>query len=269
MKEVAFNASLKTSKIVGGRPLINPLVKSTRVFTQEEQGWEASPHAFWLPTIPGESVPCENYFARNIDDTLATCPPFKNFSWHVHVGDWWGDVGSHEEVPLPYEVITPVRFGPHELLALPGRGWRFIYMVRDGRNQIESLRNIPGGIESEKHQKNPQDYFQVLCKGFRNRARLALDCQTKVPGFKMYRFENFIQDPLKTMNDIYEFLGLGLDRDFVTKAWNLTLEAGVQKQHSSFKTSNFDNRWHSWSDWEKETFDRLAGKELEELGYKR
>jgi hypothetical protein len=211
--------------------------------------------------------PCENYFVRDIETTLSTNPPFEVFSWHTHIGDWWGDAKA-SGVPGPYDVETPVRFGPDELRALSGGNWKFVYVIRDGRNQMESLRNLPGGIEMEKHTADPKDYFLVLCKAFRNRARLAIDCRSQLDSFAIFRFEDFVSDYVRWMQNVYEYLDLSLDVGFVQRAREIVLSSSAPRRHSSFGAQGDSNkRWLSWTPWERQVFKEIAGKELIELGY--
>ena len=246
---VAFSASNKTRAIVGGQPLVNPDVK-------EDHG-----NAFWLPTDPANTVWCDYYYSLDHVDRGQ-----QHNAFYTSHGDWWGPAKS-AETPEPYEVECEPRYGPKELLA-KGPEWRFIYICRDGRNQLESLRNIPGGIEQELHAADPQDYFEVLCKGYRNRMRMALDCKQKIPSFKIVRFEDLVSDPVGTMDRMYNHCGLYVDKEFVQSAWDHSIDKGMNKQHSSFKgKGKLHNRWDTWTEWEKETFDRIAGNELKELGY--
>lgn len=262
-REVPFAASVKTKNIVGAENLINPEVTDDRARTPD---WEGGEHSFFLATKEPQICPCENYFVRDINTVLATNPPFNHISWRIQHGDWWGAVPNHKAVPEPYEVDTPMRLGPEELAEL-GPGWRFIYFTRDGRNQIESLRNIPGGIEQEYHQANPTDYFQVLCKSYRNRAKIVSDNLKRFPNFKLVKFEDFVKNPVDTLADVYEFAGLTLDRNFAQRAYDLTIKSKAASRHSSFKSKKFQERWHAWNDWEKDTFEKIAGKQLRALGY--
>ena len=159
------------------------------------------------------------------------------------------------------------RYGVNEIRALTGN-WKVIYIIRNGRNQIESLRNIPGGVEMERHNEDPEDYFEVLCKGFRNRARIALDCEAQLSNFKMFRFEDLVSDPVYTIRMMYHHAGLVLDEEFVRRAYQCTLDNNMIKQHSSFGSAkNLHKRWVNWTEKEQAIFNKIAGKELEELGY--
>jgi len=265
-KEVPFVASLKTRAIVGGTSLVNPDAFDPPASISD---WEGSKHSFFLSTSPPKTCPCENCLAagQSVENSLSTNPPFDFFAWHTQIGDWWGEARSCE-VPEPYEVKTPVRYGPEELKNLPGDDWRFIYIVRDGRNQIESLLNIPGGIEQDKWNEDSVDYFEVLCKGFRNRARLALDCQDQLPNFRMFRFEDFASDCVGILKEMYSFSGLQLDEGFAQKAYEMTVATKIQQYHSSFGSGkNILSRWKTWQPWQKKTFALIAGNELVQLGY--
>jgi hypothetical protein len=266
-RQVAFCPSISTRAIVGGAPIVNPQVSEPGyAYTSN---WSGSKDSFWLPTVPEKTCPCENLLAegQSIENSLSSSPPFNFFAWHTQIGDWWGQCKS-KEVPAPYEVNTPVRYGPDEIRSLPGNDWKVIYLVRDGRNQIASLINIFGGIEEQRYLSEPKDYFEVLCKAFRNRARLAVDCQNQLDNFKLFRFEDFIKNHQAIMKQMYNFAGLSINLKFIKAAYKLTISKEIGKYHSSFPSkSKFSNRWENWSQWEKDTFYSIAGKELFELGY--
>lgn len=263
-KRVPFSASKITRNLVGGTDFINPLIDGDGL--ARGSNWVGTNHSTFLPTIPAKICPCENYYALDIEKTLATNPPFNHFAWHVQIGDWWG-YSRGDTVPEPYEVSTPVRFGPDELLSLPGRDWKFVYILRDGRSQIESLRNIPGGIEQDRHREDPKDYFIVLSKAFRNRAQMVVDCQKRLPNFRVIKFEEFVKDPLSVMENIYQFIELVPDMEFLRGTYELI--KGKKEQHSSFGgKGNIEDRWSSrWTDWEKNTFEKFAGSLNRQLGY--
>ncbi len=245
-------------------PLVNSEVSDSAIVIDN---WKGTSQCFFLPTIPSGLCPCENYFARGIEDSLALAPPTDYFAWQVHIGDWWGEAKS-ADVPGPYDIVTPVRFGVDELRALPGSDWKIIYIVRDGRNQIESLRSIPDGIEADRLAADPDDYFEVLCKAFRNRARLAIDAEQELAGFRIFRFEDLVENPVNWMQNVYDFIELPLNRKFVQQASDLTISSRAAVRHSSFSSrSKLNERWYSWTDREKNIFEYIAGNELRELGY--
>ena len=256
---VEFWASKAMQEIRNGRLLTNPDVESP---TAQLGDWQGGDKSWFLPTVPAKACPCDI-----VDNKPNTDLKFDYHAWWMAHGDWWGDATS-ATVPGPYDLPCETRYGPDELKQYKG-DWRFIYITRDGRNQIESLLNLPGGFEPERFKENPQDYFEVVCKAWRNRARMALDNQAQLTNFKVFHFENFVANPVDTISDMLEFAGLEADRGFIQRAHTLITERKMAKQHSSFGSlEKLNQRWESWEDWQKETFTEIAGKELEELGYK-
>ena len=55
----------------------------------------------------------------------------------THIGNWWGN----EPVPAPLSSPSPMKWGVEELSPFTYQGWKFINLIRDGRNMIESTRN--------------------------------------------------------------------------------------------------------------------------------
>ena len=261
-RKVNFYASKALQTLVGAKDIINE-ASSRRAYKGE---WEGSEHSFFLPTLPNNICPCENSYIRSIEETLESKPPFNYFAWHVHTGNWWGELPS-KDIPSPYDVITPTRLGPSEISSLPGDPWTVVSLVRDGRNQIESFRRLQGGIEEEYMKNNPGDYFIALCKGFRNKARMAIDCNS-LPFYRIFKFEDIIKDPVSTIGDMLCFCGLQSDPQFIKNAYNLSREMKTYKQHSSFGNNpTGKNRWNLWTLQEKSIFKDIAGNELIELGY--
>lgn len=256
---VGFTASKNMATQRKSGPLINNNVPENYAFKND---WHGSKNSFYLPTLPEKICPCDLWTFTDVPQV-----PFDYHAWHGHTGDWWGFAKS-KDIPEPYELETPTRFGPNDLRKY-GPDWTFIQLVRDGRNQIESLRKLPAGIEEQLNKEDPEDYFKVLCKGYRNRSRMAIDCNSQLDNFKLYYFEDFITDPVGQLKDMYTFAGLKLDEDFVKNAFDYTKAKRSIEQHSSFKTNKgMNNRWDSWTDKEKEIFYNIAGKELIEIGYK-
>lgn len=256
---VEFWASKAMQEIRNGRLLTNPDVESP---TAQLGDWKGGEKSWFLPTTPSKVCPCDI-----IDNRKSTELKFEYHAWWMAHGDWWGHATS-STVPGPYDLPCETRYGPDELKTYEG-DWKFIYITRDGRNQIESLLNLPGGFEPERFKEDPQDYFEVVCKAWRNRARMALDCQNQMDNFKIFHFENFVANSVDTVADMLEFAGLTPDRVFIERAHQLLTEANMVKQHSSFGSiDKVNQRWESWEDWQKDTFTEIAGNELTELGYK-
>jgi hypothetical protein len=267
-KMTSFSANSTIRKVYQGKPIINPAVVHKNAFSGS---WVGTEHSFFLPTNPPEICPCENLLitGHNIQSVLDHNLNSPYFAWYTQHGDWWGESTS-ATVPEPYEVETGVRYGPNDLLSLPGNDWKFIYFLRDARNQIESLRNLPGGIEGEKQKDNPTDYFELLCKAFRNRARMTIDSNNQLSNFIIIRFEDLVRSPIKTLSEAFSFSGLCLDQNFIKKSLALSKTKKTVEQHSSFKSKkNINKRWSNWSKWEVDTFKSIAGNELIELGYEK
>ena len=243
---------------------LNPHIKEEDRLVNIDQ-WTGTDAGYWLSTVPSKVAACEHLYSVPLDDLHTLDLPLDTFGWWANVGDWWGEVASHHDVPQPYGVETFYRFAPQDLIDLPG-DWQFIYVIRDGRNQVESMRRVRGGAEETKKKSNGVDYFQVLCKGWRNRARMVLDCAAQLPNCRVFRFEDLVSQPIKTMQAVYQFLGLAIDTVAVQSALEFTTQ-NVQHEHSSFKNSQTNDRWRSWSQEEVDLFHNIAGKELRELGY--
>lgn len=216
---------------------------------------------FYLPTIP----PCPSsdiavsVFGRDAD-------PYSQFAWTVHVGDWWGQLRS-DDIPGPWDLYTTMRWGPDELRDLPDADWKFVSLIRDGRNQVESLYNFKGGIEEKLKNEDPIDYFRVLCKGFRNRARVALECEKQLSNYAIFRSEDLFSDTIPTVERMFNWVGLNLDKTYVQDRLDFLNSQNAQRIHSSFCDANFNCRWQGWPDWKRDTFQQIAGIELVELGY--
>jgi len=258
-----LNGSPSISSIQTGKEHFNPNIPSE---DRKVSLSGCSSEAYWMATVPSKTCVSDHIYSFSAEQMISTSEPVELLSWRGNVGDWWGEVSSHEDVPGPYDVETFYRFGPDELRSL-GEEWSFVYLIRDGRNQIESIRNIRGGYEARKVAENADDYFRVLCKGFRNRARLAVDCSRSIPDFHLFRFEDLIADPISVMTQIYNVLGVELDVDQAVRALKFSLKH-AKKTHSSFGGEGLPTtRWASWTDKEVEIFNLIAGSELQELGY--
>ena len=215
---------------------------------------------FYLPTIPKET--CS---VKHGSDGIFKTDIQNNQAWITHIGDWWGQLPSNR-IPMPYEDKTWTKWSKQDLQKLPG-DWNFVSLIRDGRNQIESLRNNKGGIEEKLNNQDSKDYFKVLCKAFRNRARLAIDCQ-ELNNYTMFKFEDFISNPVSVMREMFIAADLSLNEEYCKSILKVVRQSDVEKAHSSFKDKSAVNqRWHNWSEEEILTFKEIAGKELEELGY--
>jgi len=149
-----------------------------------------------------------------------------------------------------------------------GNKLRAIVLVRDGRNQIESQRKHKGSIDCERAVMNPKEWFEKACTGFKHRANYALRWAS-LPNVKLYKMENFIIQPYNTVLNMFNFLNLPIDKKALSqRVERLCRHRELVSTHSSFGTlQNINERWKTWTEWEIETFNRIAGKELRRLGY--
>jgi hypothetical protein len=233
---------------------------------------KATENTWWLPTSPQNQGFARHIHSGGISEALSR-DHYGLVQGHnpsvflctSRIGNWWGEKRS-ADVPLPYQDPSPMKWSYQEVLPLNVD--QHILLIRDGRNQIESTRRLKGGIE-EKHQAtDPEDYFVSLCKGFRNRARLALDCSYMIPNYKVFKFEDLLADPIGTMSSILDCCGLQMNETFVSVLWDELEKRRVCKSHSSFDNNKkMNHRWEGWTDKEKRIFQEIAGKELIELGY--
>ena len=220
--------------------------------------WRDSGQPFYLPTNPlciSEDVSMPFMDAFNLYKDKP------HYAYMMHVGDWWGQKCSNE-IPEPFEDPTPQKWGPDELADLPELDtWKFIALVRDGRSQIESLRNMKGGIEEKRNNEDPVDYFKVLCKSFRNHARMLIESKKRFPNqMEIFHYVDLIKNPIRTVEQMFSVAGLQLNKEQVV------IPEG--KTHSSFSSvSIIDNRFLNWTLTEQKIFNDIAGQELIELGY--
>lgn len=182
-----------------------------------------------------------------------------------YMGDWWGDLSS-AFIPEPYGNMSPTSWNYQVLNLKKFEETAFVGLIRDGRNYVASMMNIKGGVEEQKMRWDERDYFQVLCKGWRNRARIFIDNQNMCKHFRIYKFEDLVENPIEQTREILE-LGLRIPADVSKIRENFSKITNVAN-HSSFdEAGNYNNRWKNFNTWQKNMFMEIAGKELEELEY--
>jgi len=220
-----------------------------------------------LPKILTRYTDCGSITKLAVENHLTP-----NFCILTHIGNWWGQLPSRE-IPLPLESPSPMKWGLSELRPFFYEGWKFVNILRDGRNLIESTRFHRGGVEEELNKQDPGDYFKQLCMAFRNKARVALQTQLLLGRdvYRILKFEDMMEEPLKFMNDLYKFL-YDLPADNVILKKKIAQIRAPKNNHSSFlgqtKIEDMKQRHMSWTEQEREMFREIAGKEQEELGYK-
>lgn len=189
----------------------------------------------------------------------------------THIGNWWGNLSS-SQVPGPYDDDCPMKFSWEQLENLIKTNshidYKFVYLIRDGRNQIESLRNLKGGCEEEFNKANSEDYFKALSLGWRNQAQIAIDCQINLPSqFKIYKFTDMMTNPTSFFLDLFSYLELVPDIDLILSRIQEMRAAKLDLSHSSFGNDKDYNRWKKWTDEEKLFFKRHTTLLLNYLKY--
>lgn len=243
--------------------IINPNIKKEDLVV-EKDGYPFTKKAYWMATKKKKEAICDTFYSYKIKEVREMKVDVKLMAWRCNLGGWWGEVKSAEDIPEPYS--KEVFYGTRKLSSLPG-DWKFVNLVRDPRNRIESMLNIKGGYEENRVEKEPMVYFEILCKSTHNMMRLVLDSNRNLENFKIFHFEDLVHDPLGTMRKVYSFLETELDEDFVINAHNFSQE-NVLKKHSSFPgKKSFNERWLSWNSEKKDLFKKYASNELIELGY--
>jgi len=224
----------------------------------------------FLPTVPEKTCPALHTNAGNVVK-VANEYWNRDIAISTHIGNWWGNKPSNR-VPYPYRDPSAMKWDVHQLRLLlsPSKIWKFIYLIRDGRNQVASLCNLKGGAEERLSKNNPLDYFIAQCKGFRNRARIAIDCANDIRVYRIYKFEDLIENPMDTLDTIFQFAGYKINKDFTKEQIRRVQDRVVGPNHASFKDDKkMHQRWHAWTDQQKDLFKLYAGDELVELGYEK
>jgi hypothetical protein len=133
-------------------------------------------------------------------------------------------------------------------------GARFLFMLRDGRQVVASLRNF---VEPLEHEEACRTWATFVRAGL-TFARSELGTQMRI-----VRYESIVSETEATIRDICTFLG----ESFCEKSVEFI---GSKRINSSFEAKPADAlrpRWMTWSTEERRSFHALAGELLIELGY--
>jgi hypothetical protein len=116
-------------------------------------------------------------------------------------------------------------------------------------------------------QSDPHEFFVSICKGYRNQARIVIDCKAILPDYNILKFEDLIQDRVEFCCNIITGMEMIPDRDYISLKDSEDL-VSLPDVHSSFESDrSFNLRMNALTEWQKETFINIAGKEMLELGY--
>jgi hypothetical protein len=130
----------------------------------------------------------------------------------------------------------------------------FLFMLRDGRQVVSSLRNFV----------NPMDHEQA-CHTWVKFVNEGLSFKRGEHGdsLSIVRYEDVVSRAEETLRAVYDFLGEPFEKKSVE-----FIE--TKRINSSFGGSTKDAlvpRWLTWTREERRTFDAIAGRLLIELGY--
>lgn len=145
--------------------------------------------------------------------------------------------------------------------------WKIVYLVRDGRDQIESYWHMvykSALHRGQKHKRYDNDNLRYLCQIFKQRARRIIECSDSLENYTFYRFEDLIANPIEVSSSIISFLGFTPDIDSISK----TVESIIpNSSYSSVK--KVTRRKDIWTDEQNDIFWSVAGDEALQLGYER
>lgn len=165
-----------------------------------------------------------------------------------------------------YIFSVPARCDKSFYNDLPGTDWRFVYLLRDPRNYVESM--------SYRHTfgfpKRREDYLKIF-RIHTSYSQIELSGVEKMisdPRFMLLHFENLINDPLQTIGSVYSFMGMRIDIKFYKR---LIQEYEDKYINSSFgdRGINANIRWHLWTPEQKEYFKQHIGQSFVNLGYEK
>ena len=231
----------------GGSTLIQGLITDRNVCPEPKGNWTPTRNGQFLLSEPPYS--CISEDAQYLRKPGYVYPPYEHLLYRAHIGD---------------QVLVPPRLV--EILKPDS----IVMLCRDGRNQIESMRNMKGGAGWKRSQQNRQKFFCDAANGFRRRVEFAQDLKEKYgERFSIVRMEDLLENPFSIVASIFDFWGIRPDTSAILEhISNIMPDQNSTLEHSSFKSIKGINcRWHAWSDDEKRMFNEIAGESLRYLGY--
>jgi len=149
----------------------------------------------------------------------------------------------------------------------PEGDWRFIYLLRDPRNWIESAlvrcKGKPGHA-------TPEEILKQQAEIFRDAVRGNLRPMRNDPRFRLFSFEKFAKDPQGELTQMLDFAGFRADTREVEG-----LMSSWAVDHPAYNTAHGDDgagcneRWHSWTRRQCAIFKQVAGPELIEMSFEK
>jgi hypothetical protein len=224
----------------------------------------------FLPVLEKECL--HEYYGAVSSDLIS--PDYikrDNLFISTRVGYSWDiETTLSEDIKTAYEHATPYKYSYQDLLNFEKETqthWKYLSLIRNGLNVVSSIINIKGGYEELKMLSNPHEFFVSICKGYRNQARIVIDCKAILPDYNILKFEDLIQDRVEFCCNIITGMEMIPDRDYISLKDSEDL-VSLPDVHSSFESDrSFNLRMNALTEWQKETFINIAGKEMLELGY--
>lgn len=151
---------------------------------------------------------------------------------------------------------TPQYTTAMPLLADMIPGARFVYMLRDGRSVVHSLRHFVRPVE---HERASHLWARMV------RAGLEFQASPRRSQIHIVDYASIVSDTASTMAEIYAFLGLDECRESVAFiADGAPINSSFADDHQRRATAP---RWSSWTTEEREVFHAAAGDLLVRLGF--
>ncbi len=144
---------------------------------------------------------------------------------------------------------------------------KFVYLIRDGRDQIESywhMTHVSAASRGVFYPALVDDDIDYASNIFKARARRILDCSDQLNNYVYFRFEDLIASPLEVSSSIITALGLTPEVNAITN-----VIAQIIPNTSYRKTKLTTYRSKQWSQRHRDIFWSIAGEESLELGYSR
>lgn len=146
---------------------------------------------------------------------------------------------------------------------------KLLIIVRDGRSVVASGMSGFGW--------NFETASREWAKASRSILKFEKNNQQFKDRFKIVRYESLNVNTVDVLNDVFDFLALDAGQyDFEAALDTPIYGSSYMKEEGDKVTWTpkekdtelvAKNRWDSWSNFEHQRFNRLAGKELKQLGY--
>jgi hypothetical protein len=141
---------------------------------------------------------------------------------------------------------------------------------RDGREVVRSVMGMPHYTEGSKGAFNitpspdesiakqwpNMDRFEKICWSWAHSYRVLLEC---IPPHKIVHFEQIIKDYDYFLEKVVKPTDIFISQE----KWGRKFD---EKSKNSSQTFIFP-RWKEWNQKEKESFDRICGEVMHQLGY--